>query len=389
VKKYAVVIIFCLLMPVVGCADGGNSAPQPLPSSYYPSSGEWEKRSVEQLGFSKEALDKAVAYALANESDIPVDLSQAVGGLASDFPDRELVGPFKERGGPNGLLVRNGYIVAEWGDTERVDMTFSATKSYLSLTAGLAWDKGLIPDLDEPVGLLVRDGGFDSEHNQKITWRHLLQQTSEWQGTLFGKNDRADRRRGVNRELQAPGSFYEYNDVRVNRTALSLLRVWGQNLPSILKTYIMDPIGASDAWEWHGYTTSWVEEGGKKIQSVSGGGHWGGGMFINSRDHARMGYLMLRDGVWNDQQLISKEWIKASTTPSWQKPQYGFMWWLNTSEELLPGAPANSYMAAGLKGNAIVWVDPEHDLVLVSRWLNLTEVQELVRLILGALVEEN
>ena len=186
-KKYAVVIIFCLLMPVVGCADGGNSAPQPLPSSYYPSSGEWEKRSVEQLGFSKEALDKAVAYALANESDIPVDLSQAVGGLASDFPDRELVGPFKERGGPNGLLVRNGYIVAEWGDTERVDMTFSATKSYLSLTAGLAWDKGLIPDLDEPVGLLVRDGGFDSEHNQKITWRHLLQQTSEWQGTLFGK----------------------------------------------------------------------------------------------------------------------------------------------------------------------------------------------------------
>ena len=56
----------------------------------------------------------------------------------------------------------------------------------------------------------------------------------------------------------------------------------------------MEPIGASADWRWHGYETSWVEVGGRRVQSVSGGGHWGGGVFIHAEDQARIGLLTLR-----------------------------------------------------------------------------------------------
>ena len=88
-------------------------------------------------------------------------------------------------------------MVARWGDTRQVDFTFSVAKSYLSLLAGIAVADGLIADIDEPVGRTVDDGGFDGPHNGAITWRHLLQQTSEWEGTLFGKSDIIDRNRNL------------------------------------------------------------------------------------------------------------------------------------------------------------------------------------------------
>ena len=70
---------------------------------------------------------------------------------------------------------------------------------------------------------------FEAEHNQKITWDHLLRQTSDWQGTLWGKPDWADRPEGKNsaewpnRPLREPGTHFKYNDVRVNVLSLAAL----------------------------------------------------------------------------------------------------------------------------------------------------------------------
>ena len=72
--------------------------------------------------------------------------------------------------------------MAEWGDTRRVDMTFSISKSYLSLIAGLALQDGLIGDLDDTVRSHGLDDGFDAEQNQAITWRHLLHLPPETPG---------------------------------------------------------------------------------------------------------------------------------------------------------------------------------------------------------------
>lgn len=336
--------------------------------AYFPDRWTWETRTPEQVGMNSERLKDVVTFAAQNEATIhrnAEDLALAVAGE----PYNQIIGPTMERGGNSGLVLRHGYIVLEWGDTHRVDWTFSTTKSYLATTIGLAYDAGLIRDLAEPVVNYVRDGNFDSEHNRKITWVHLLQQSSEWQGTLWGKPDWADRYDGkARRPIVAPGTKYTYNDVRVNVAALAALHVWRKPLPVVLKESIMDPIGASSTWRWWGYENSWITIDGLQMQSVAGGGHWGGGLWISARDHARFGLLHLRRGRWNGRQLLSEKWIDTATAPNGANPNYGFMWWLNTNRKQLPSAPERSFWAAGGGGN-FVWIDRDLDLVVVTRWV--------------------
>ena len=127
--------------------------------AYYPGRpGEWESRRAADVGMNTAALQKAVDFALAHEFSGPRDLRSAIEN--SFEPDNTIVGPTKDRGGPAGMIVKDGYIVAEWGDTRRVDMTFSVTKSYLSTIAGLALDAGLITDVHDKAGYYVWDGTF-------------------------------------------------------------------------------------------------------------------------------------------------------------------------------------------------------------------------------------
>lgn len=160
---------------------------------------------------------------------------------------------------------------------------------------------------------------------------------------------------------------YEYNDVRINRFALSLLRVFGKPVPEVFQQEVMDPIGASGGWKWVPYHNSYVELNGKQAASVSGGTRWGGGMWIDSWDMARFGYLWLRGGSWNGRQVLPPSYVKAALTPSAHGPDYGYLWWLNTKGRNLPGLPANAYAAQGAGSNTIV-VSPDHDLVIVWRW---------------------
>lgn len=388
-------------------------------ATYYPPAGAWEKRTPEQVGLSKASVDSAVRIAIASESTTPKDL--LANHLASSFgrePHSEATGPFTVRGPASGLIIRRGYIVAEWGDTDRPENTYSVTKSFVSTTIGLAYDRKMIRDLKDPVRIYmapivalrgapasgaplamvppnatgttsgvpapVKSGTaydafeilepFESEHNRKITWDHLLRQTSDWQGTLWGKPDWADRPRGdieqwKVRARNEPGAVYTYNDVRVNATALASLTVWRRPLPQVLREYVMDPIGASNKWRWYGYDNSWIIVDGQLVQSVAGGAHWGGGMIISASDMARFGLLTLRKGKWGDKQILSEEWIRMATTPG-VNDGYGFMnYFLNTGKRAMPSAPEQSFQHRGA-GNNIIYVDPVNDLVVVARWIN-------------------
>jgi CubicO group peptidase (beta-lactamase class C family) len=353
--------------------------------AYYPGRwDDWATRTPEAVGLDPQRVDEAVAYAMAHETprprrEYPRYLRRRY--TAKRFDDGKVYGPAKPRTGVNGLVLRHGYRVAEWGDTAYADMTHSVTKSYLSTLAGLALDRGLICDIHDLVGRYVQSGHFDSPHNAKITWHHLLQQTSEWDGTLWAKHYAAGNPDDELREPQEPGTRFEYNDVRVNLAALALLHVWRQPLPHILKTAIMDPIDAAPTWRWYGYRNSWVTIDGLRVQSVSGGGHWGGGLQISTRDHARFGYLFLRQGQWKTRTLISDDWIAMATTPCIHNPAYGYMWWLNTDRQRLPSAPETSYFAAGEGGHRI-WVDPEHDLVVVIRWMDVPHIDGVIERLL-------
>ena len=356
--------------------------------SYYPDK-IWEEKSPESLGVNFKKLDEAIQFAINNENSVENDLRIAIIKSFGNEPNFRIKGPTKKRGNPNGLIIKNGYIIGKWGDIKRVDMTFSVTKSYLSTTAAIAFDKQLI-SLDEKLVNYVWDGKYDDPHNSQITWHHLLNQSSQWSGNLFGTYDWADRPpQGLTLEeikkqsLLPPGKDYKYNDVRVNLLSYSLLNVFRVPLPKVLKKYIMDPIGASNTWRWYGYDESMQIIDGVEVQSVSGGGHFGGGMFISSEDHARFGLLFLRDGIWGDERLISSGWIKKMRLPSENNSSYGYMWWLNRGQRKWDGLPENIYYGSGFGGNYVVIV-PDHDLVIVSRWINSSKIGEFVSKVLGS-----
>jgi CubicO group peptidase (beta-lactamase class C family) len=191
----------------------------------------------------------------------------------------------------------------------------------------------------------------------------------------------------MTRKRAAPGTTYKYNDVRVNALALALLDVWRRPLPQVLKDEVMDPIAASSRWRWYGYENSYVVLDGQVVQSVTGGGHWGGGMFIDAYDMARFGYLTLRGGRWKDRQILSPEWVKRALTPTPVEPKYGFMNWFNNRDgKLLPSAPRSAFMHIGNGTNAI-YVDPEHDLVVVLRWIQTPAIDGFVKRLLQALTD--
>jgi CubicO group peptidase (beta-lactamase class C family) len=373
--------------------------------SYFPAAENWETRTPAQAKIDAVKLKEAIDFAIQNESKAPRSLELAHYQTFGREPFGEAVGAFKERGAMTGMIVRNGYIVAEWGDVNRVDMTFSVTKSFLSTVVGLAFDRRLIRSLqdraaDYSAPILIYNplekndsaenfgkprffGLFETPHNRQITWEHLLRQTSDWEGTLWGKPDWADRpdreaKNWLERPRNPPGTVYEYNDVRVNALALAALNVWRKPLPQVLKENVMDEIGASASWRWFGYENSWVVMDGALVQSVSGGGHWGGGMFISARDLARFGLLTARGGKWRDRQILSENFIKQARTPTVPQPTYGFMnWFLNTDRKLYANAPASAFAHVG-NGTNVIYVDPENDFVVVLRWIENDKINEFI-----------
>ncbi len=350
-----------------------------MKKDYYPDRWSWEKKEPKNLDINPSYLHEAIEHAKTHETNLIKDLMRDKMIERENDPndDGTVLGPLKDRGPVTGVILRNGYIVAEWGEPNRVDVAYSATKSFIATAFGLALERGLIKSVKDPVRL-YDDEGFEHPHNCDITWHQFLTQTSEWEGVLWDKHWRAGARLNMrNRVLREPGTFYAYNDTRVNKLALALLKTWRRPLPQVVRDHIMEPIEASNTWRWHGYRNSWIDMDGMRVQSVSGGGHWGGGMWINSWDLARYGYLYLRNGVWKEKQLISDKWIKMMITPSELNPLYGYLWWLNTDKKWYPSAPETMYAAYGT-GNW-VFVDRENDLVVVLRWVESDAIDEFWR----------
>ncbi|MBT8307410.1 MAG: beta-lactamase family protein [Maribacter sp.] len=353
---------------------------------------QWAERPAREFNIKAGKLLEVVDFALNNEYTGSRDLRIAILKGFEREPFHEILGPTKKRGGPAGMVLKKGYLIAKWGDTKRVDMTFSVTKSFLSTVAGLAKDEGLIANMDDKVGQYIWDGTFGGEHNGKITWEHLLQQNSAWSGELWGGKDWADRppkEGGIDdwkfEKPKEPGAVMEYNDVRVNVLAYALTHVWRNPLPKVLKENLMDRIGASTTWRWYGYRNAWTEIDGLQMKSVTGGGHSGAGLFINTEDMARFGLLFMNNGKWKNEQIISEAWIQKAVEPSEPNVNYGYMWWLNKKgNRHWENLSENIYYAAGFGGNFIV-IDKEQELVVVTRWLEPSKIGEFMTKLNAAL----
>jgi len=138
-------------------------------------------------------LQQAIQFAIDHESLWDRKVDGAWGVHVNDPPPwNRLLGPVHDRGPVSGAISIDGRMLTSWGEPDRADLTFSIAKTYLALLAGVAFDRGLLPDVNEPVHKRVPGIGFDVEHNAHVTWAHLLQQTSEWSGGFFGLSDQAD-----------------------------------------------------------------------------------------------------------------------------------------------------------------------------------------------------
>jgi CubicO group peptidase (beta-lactamase class C family) len=230
---------------------------------------------------------------------------------------------------------------------------------------------------------------FDSPHNKRLTWDHLLRQVSDWEGTLWGKPEWADRpaqnaATWTTRARVEPGSAYEYNDTRVNVLALAALQVWRKPLPEVLKERIMDPIGASNTWRWYGYDN--IVDRARRPRSAECE-RW---RALGRRDGAqRVGHGPLRAahqrrGLWGDKRLLSDAWVTQALTPTPAQKTYGYMnWFVNPDGQYLKSATPKTFAHVG-NGTNIIIVIPEHDLVIVSRWIANGAVDGLVQRVLAA-----
>jgi hypothetical protein len=399
-KKQFVLFLLC-----VGLAAGAQV------KTYFPPADQWERKTPTSLRVDSNLIQQSIQYALTHETKFPKNLMLSQAMQFGKEPFSDPIGPMASRGPAAGIIVYKGYIIAEWGNLYAVEMVNSVTKSMLSTVVGLAVHKGLIHSIEDkvneylppielantpatsdlnPITQSVFIYPFNTAHNQKINWNHLLRQTSDWEGVLWGKPDWADRPSDkpdewTTRKRFEPGTVYKYNDTRVNALALAATVVWRKPLPEILREQVMQPIGASNTWAWTGYKNAWIVLDGKMIQSVSGGGHFGGGLFINAYDMARFGLLTLRKGNWNGKQIIAEDWINQSLTPTTANTGYGFMnYFLNTDKKMYPSAPATAYAHIGNGTNAI-YVDKENDIVAVIKWMDDKSIDGFLKLVLTAL----
>lgn len=347
-------------------------------------------------------LTEAIGFAQAHETPWPRDpqADPAAWGVHHDDPPpyNVLRGPVHARGPQGGVIWQHGRELAAWGEPERADLTFSVAKSYLALLAGVAQANGLLPDEHEPVRARVPGIGFESAHNRTITWAMLLEQTSEWEGSCFGLPDSVDRWRKVSndprpaggpkggaRPLHTPGTYWEYNDVRINQLALALLHLFGRPLPEVFVEAILAPLGGGSGFAWRGYDDAWVDLPGRgRVQSVPGGTHWGGGVSISARDQARIGQLLLDGGRHAGKQLMARNWVEKMQQPCAIAPFYGRLVWLNRDGASFPGASPRSFFMLGAGGH-YVWIEPELDAVIALRWLDGAHAAEVMRRISQAL----
>jgi CubicO group peptidase (beta-lactamase class C family) len=331
-------------------------------------------------------LSEAIAHAQAHEVPWPRDPASdpARWGVhhADPPPFNRLRGPVHARGGVSGVIRVRGEEVAAWGEPDRADLTYSVAKTYLALLAGVAHARGLLPDANARIAERLPGIGFDDAHNREITWAHMLEQTSEWQGSCFGMPDQVEHHRRVAhdpkppqgkkgdlRALQQPGSYWEYNDVRINQLSLALLHLFGRPLPEVFQEAVLRPLGAGREFLWEGYDEAWAEVGGLRMQSVPGGTHWGGGVSISARDQARIGQLLLDEGMHAGQALLPRDWVRRMQQPCAIAPFYGWLTWLNRDGAMFADASRESWFMVGAGGH-YVWIDPAHQAVIVVRWID-------------------
>jgi CubicO group peptidase (beta-lactamase class C family) len=295
----------------------------------YPGEAWQEAETPEQLAWSSEKLAKARAY------------SERIGSAAV-------------------MIVDDGVVVDAWGDITRTYQCHSMRKSLISAPYGIYVAEGKIDiakTLDE---LGIDDKTPLTEAEKQATVADLLRARS---GVYIPAAGEAASMKAIRPERgsHAPGTFWYYNNWDFNALGTIVDQETGEeSIYQAFKTRIADPIGMQD------YPIDDLEYGYEPYSM-----HPYYGFRMSTRDLARFGLLLLREGRWRDQQVISADWVWESTaTYSQTGPDsgYGYMWWTGVNGGLFPNVRVkeHSYYASGYRGHRVI-VLPYRNLVIVHR----------------------
>jgi len=283
-------------------------------------------------------------------------------------------------GGIDSLLIaRNGYLVTEeyfhgWGPDDLHTLQ-SDSKSVTSLLVGIALEQGKISGIDQTVLSFFPEypkvRNVD-ERKLAITLRDLLTMRTglDWgedpyEGSpLFQLNNcRCDWLKFVLDwpMRETPGTRFEYNSGGVILLAGVIRNATSIPTDTFAQRYLFDPLGIRQVRWYYGEPDNLP--------------HTGGGLNLRPRDMAKIGYLMLRNGRWENQQIVSADWVRESTLHAVTYPRtfagrpvdYGYLWWLLSlnGEAGVHDRDADIYAAAGAQGQWI-FIIPKYDMVVVS-----------------------
>jgi CubicO group peptidase (beta-lactamase class C family) len=262
------------------------------------------------------------------------------------------------------LVIRRDTLIYEQyfhgRERQSIETTFSISKSLVSIAIGIALDSGWIGSVRDPVTRYLPELGARDPDFSAVTIEHLLTMTS---GIRFdrGKTPWSDEARSyyspdlrsvaLSRELaHPPGTRFQYNPYSPIVLGLALERASGRPLTQLLSEALWSRIGADAPASW---SLDTEKHGFEKMES---------GFNATAIDLAKIGRLFLREGDWDGDRILRRDWVRASVEPDSAagRPRYGYFWWVQRSDV---GEP-NRYYAEGRFGQ-FIYVAPHRDLVIV------------------------
>ena len=255
------------------------------------------------------------------------------------------------------VLIKDGYLIgeryAEGFDKNSFGTSWSMAKSFYASLIGISIERGEINSLDDKVSDYLE---YFNDDRTEITIRDLLNMASGLQfpehehELMFFKQDHLDYAKNIGVEKE-PNTLFEYNNVNSMLLGDILLKATGKKADELLNERVLQPIGADKL-------TLWRDSAENVLTYCC--------VDMSARDYSRFGLLFSRNGQWNDNQIISSDYVDETFTPYWNfTPKrftdldrgYTLHWWFSKNDE-----EGQIFNASGKFGQYI-FVDQENDVI--------------------------
>lgn len=265
------------------------------------------------------------------------------------------------------VVLKDGQLVHEsyYQDTTPEDrrISWSVAKSFLSVLTGILMDEGAIASLDDPVTKYAPE--LTGSAYDGATIRNVLQMSSGVEfdedylkfssdinkmGRVLALGGSMDAfAAGQDGQIATPGESWKYVSIDTHVIGMVLRGATGRMIPDLMAEKLIAPLGLEMApiYLTDGYGVAFVL----------------GGLNMPTRDYARLGQMVLQEGAWQGQQIVSAQWLAESTAASAPTApggeQYGYQWWLPHD------AREGEVFARGVYGQYI-YIDRTRGVVIAS-----------------------